>query len=579
MCSELSFSLHRSAKVKTCRYLLFATLLMADPGTGAEDGAPRAFVPNFKLLDHRGTSHELYRYKDRTAVVLAMHSIPCGHLGGQTNLDRLARIHERDNIAFLYIDPAPPDFDVMSTAVGKDSLPVLLDRTGEVARILGLDTAGSFVILNTQHWRVHSSGRTEFLSSVIRAFLRGAPAQRAGSDIHLPSANTCRIDLEPTDVPVPYASRIAPLLLRRCVGCHHRGGIAPWAMNSHEMVRGFAPMIREVILNRRMPPWHADPAHGRYVNDRSLSVPEARDLLRWIDAGATKLAWEDDPLRFFRGDSSEWQLGEPDLVIDIPPFEIPASGVVSYYYPSVPNPLTDQQWIKAVEFLPGDRSALHHALVSIGSASSSRTMLAALGNLAGYAPGDPVRTLPDEGGIRLPPGAILAFQMHYTPYGKASVDSSRLGLYFHEKPPRHRIRVGQVLDMTIRIPPRSDAYEASARRIFQRPVVLYSLLPHAHYRGKAADFHVVYPDGTEETLLSVPDYDFNWQTNYVLQSAKELPAGTHLVFRLQWDNTSANSGNPDPSKEVRWGYQSTDEMMIGWYMYRYQDEHHLPGET
>ena len=270
-----------------------------------------------------------------------------------------------------------------------------------------------------------------------------------------------------------------------------------------------------------------------------------------------------------------WGLGEPDLVIDIPPYDVPASGVVEYQYPRVVNPLDRDVWVRATEILPGDRQALHHVITRFivsRPASGEGGFSRRGGGLGGYVPGSVVREFPEDTGTLLPAGARIVFQMHYTPYGKATTDHSKLGLYFHDEPPKHQLGGTVLMNTKIRIPPHTKAHTESQSEVLERDVLVYSMLPHSHYRGKASDFVAHYPDGTSEVLLSVPSYDFNWQTSYILRDPKVLPAGTRIVHTTTWDNSTQNPANPDPSREVPWGQQSWDEMLFGSISYRYLEE-------
>ena len=426
---------------------------------------------------------------------------------------------------------------------------------------MGFEQAGEAVVADPLTWRASYVG-TRFLSFLAEA-LRDDPTA-TGTDCYL-------------DVPgvpeISYRKDIVPLLANKCVTCHRLGGAGPWAMTDYTVIRGFAPMIREVVRTKRMPPWRADPLFGEFANDRSLSPHEARRLVQWIEAGAPHNGNGEDALQGDQVAVSEWSLGTPDLVVDIPEYEVPARGIVAYRYPTVKNPLDRDVWVRGIEIAPGDRLALHHALVAVdGSGDGGPASVSSIGSLGGYAPGDPVLQYPRNAGVLLPAGAVLTFQMHYTPYGRAVTDRSRVAFYSHDEPPARVMRVAMLANTGIRIPAYAKSHRETISRAFHRSVLIYSLLPHAHYRGKASEFRAIYPDGSEEVLLSVPKYDFNWQTNYVLREPKVLSAGTRIVHTTWWDNSSENLGNPDPGTEVRWGFQSSDEMMIGWITFSYINE-------
>lgn len=548
-------------------------VLFALPAVALQPGHK---VENFALLDHAGVAHSLHYLSDQRAVALMSHGNGCAEQADAVRRFNAARgTYRSQGVEFLMIDATGADRAGVAremAGLGNET-PVLLDEAGIVGHALGFERTGEVLIVKTDGWELAWRGGTAGMSVAIEAVLAGeAPAAPQGG------AAGCQLENALSASPaaaISYAEDVAPILLDRCVTCHRRNGIGPWQMTSYAMVRGFAPMIREVIRTRRMPPWHADPAHGSFVNDRSLSVREVRTLVRWVEAGAPR-GDGPDPLAQQTREWPEWGLGEPDLVLDIPPYDVPATGVVDYQYQTVENPLDRDVWLRATEILPGDRQALHHVITRFHVAKAGRPSARGFGRrgggLGGYVPGAVAREYPEGTGTLLPAGARLVFQMHYTPYGRASTDRSRLGLYFHDEPPRHALSSMVLLNNDIRIPPHAKAHSESQSQVLKRDALVYSLLPHAHYRGKASNFVAHYPHGAEETLLSVPNYDFNWQTSYVLREPKVLPAGTRIVHTTTWDNSAQNPANPDPSREVPWGRQSWDEMLFGAVTFRHLSE-------
>lgn len=386
------------------------------------------------------------------------------------------------------------------------------------------------------------------------------------------------------------------MLIDNCVTCHRQGGIAPWQMSSYEMIKGFSPMIREVVRTERMPPWHADPHYGVFKNNRALSASDMKTLVHWVEAGAPRGAGS-DPLAELKKEWPQWAMGEPDLVLEIPAFDVPATGVIPYQDKRIKNPLGRDVWLKAIDYVPGDRSVVHHILgYSIPSQSAPRQRpqpgtdgarpqpgaraggglqqsVAALGtSIGGFVPGAAAFRLPQDTGIFLSKDGDFRFQIHYTPTGKATTDATRVGLYFQDEAPKYPLRNAVLLDWRIKIPANTKAYTASVSQEFDRDVLVYSLTPHSHFRGKASSFVAQYPDGTEEVLLSVPKYDFNWQTTYGFATPKSLPKGTKLTHSTTYDNSSQNKANPDPNAEVRWGEQSWEEMLYGNVSFRYVEE-------
>ena len=530
-------------------------------------------VDNFELLDHTGAAHELYYLSDARAVVLMSHRNGCpAQAAAVQAFNALRDGYEAQGVAFLMIGSSDARTETAARAeeFGIES-PVLVDTAGIVGESLGLERAGEALVVSTDGWKLTWRGAPTGVSAVLDAVLNGRAVPGAEALVEVAG---CAIGY-PQEAPVSYSDTIAPLLADNCVTCHRDGGIGPWAMTDYSMVRGFSPMIREVLRTRRMPPWHADPMHGDFVNDRSLEPAEVRALVGWIDAGSPR-GDGPDPLAELEREWPIWELGEPDLVIEIPAQDVPASGVVEYQYPLAMNPLDHDVWVRATEILPGDRQALHHVITRffVPKSDSEGGGFGRRGQgLGGYVPGSVARKLPQDTGTLLPAGARLAFQMHYTPYGKPTTDISKLGIYFHDEPPKHRLAGTVLLNNKIRIPPHAKAHTESQSQVLERDVLVYSLLPHSHYRGKASDFVAHYPDGRSEVLLSVPSYDFNWQTSYVLRAPRMLPAGTRIVHTTTWDNSAQNPANPDPNREVPWGLQSWDEMLFGSISFRYLEEH------
>lgn len=512
-------------------------------------------LDNFKLLDHRGHSHELHYLSDRKAVVLMSHTLGCEAAAADSaRFERLAAQYADRDVEFLMIN-ADGLADRREVGEGPD-MPVLVDPARVVVESLGFAAAGEVLIVDPGSWRIVYRGDTE-AGTALADFLAGREVAGNGD-----RPSVCPLPFDRPDPAITYTEDVGPILAANCVTCHREGGIGPWAMTGYDMVRGFAPMIREVIRTKRMPPWHADPVHGRFSNDRSLTREEIRKIVHWAESGAPRGEGE-DPLAVRDREWPEWPLGEPDFVLDIPSFDVPASGVVEYQYRYVRNPLETDVWVRATDILPGDRAALHHVITTWTKPGRDENGRRQRGGLGGYVPGMVSAEHPADTGTLLPANSFIVFQMHYTPYGKAVTDSSRFGIYLHDEPPKHRLRTAVLANNKIRIPPHAKNHAETAERTFENDVLLYSLLPHAHYRGKASEFRAFYPDGSQEVLLSVPAYDFNWQTTYLLAEPKVLPAGTRVVHRTWWDNSAQNPANPDPGREVPWGLQSWDEMLYG----------------
>ena len=547
--------------------------LTATTGFALEEGSR---VENFRLMDHQGASHELHYFADAPAIVLMTHSTSCSTM--PQSLQSLTSMQTQFSPAgaeFMLINPDLRDRrTTVAASVADADLPILLDPTQIIGESLGADTAGETLVVNPRDWTLAYRGDVTGAAQAVAQLVAG---DEVSVDSQPVASADCAVDFpelarRAEHKNISYAKTIAPMLNDNCVSCHREGGIGPWAMSDYNMVRGFSLMIREVVRTQRMPPWHADPHVGEFSNDRSLSDDEIRTLVHWVEAGAPRGEGAD-----LLAENSQswpiWAMGEPDVIIDIPPEDVPASGVVDYKYKMVTNPLDKDVWVKAAEIIPGDRSVLHHVITSFGELETEgrragRLKRGAGGGLGGYVPGAEGKPFPDDTGILLPAGATIEFQMHYTPAGLATTDSSRMGLYLHEEPPEHKLDNMVLLNPRILIPAGAPNHSEVMVRTFDQDVLVYSLLPHAHYRGKASEFVAHLPDGTEETLLSVPRYDFNWQTNYDLKEPRFLPAGTKMVHRTWWDNSARNPANPDATRDVPWGQQSWDEMLFGSVRYR-----------
>lgn len=538
-------------------------------------------VENFRLMDHAGGSHELHYFADAPAMVLMTHNTSCSTL--PDSLKTLASIREQfapqgAEIMLINSDLRDDRSRVQAAAAQEGiELPVLLDPTQIIGESLMATAAGEALVIDPSTWTLAYRGDVDGAKQAVAQLVEGDAVTAVSSTSASPD---CLVDFpelarRAEHKAISYSDTIAPMLNDNCVSCHRKGGIGPWAMTDYNMVRGFSLMIREVVRTQRMPPWHADPHVGEFSNDRSLTDEQIRTLVHWIEAGAPRGEGA-DLLAETVQQWPVWAMGEPDVIIDIPPEDVPASGVVEYKYKMVANPLDQDVWVKAAEIIPGDRSVLHHVITSFGELETQGRRAGRLkrgtgGGLGGYVPGAVGKPFPEDTGILLPAGATIEFQMHYTPAGLATTDASRMGLYLHKTPPKHKLGSMVLLNPRILIPAGAPNHSEVMMRVFDQDVLIYSLLPHAHYRGKASEFVAHLPDGSKETLLSVPRYDFNWQTNYDLEEPRFLPAGTKMVHRTWWDNSARNPANPDATRDVPWGQQSWDEMLFGSVRYRVVD--------
>jgi hypothetical protein len=347
--------------------------------------------------------------------------------------------------------------------------------------------------------------------------------------------------------------------------------IGPMALLTYDDAVAWSAMIQEVVQERRMPPWHADPKFGTFANDRSLPKEDRDMLLAWIAQGCAKGEARDlPPAREFA--SSEWTIGKPDVVFQMPTsYKVPAQtprGGIPYQYFLVSTGFKEDRWVQAVEAKPGNRAVVHHILIYARTlAKGDRADGIGEGLLVAQAPGELPTVLPPGSAKKIPKGAAIVFQMHYTPNGTEQTDRSAVGIIFAKEPPKNEVRTRAIATKRLAIPPGDASYEATSTTTFSQDTLLMSLLPHMHLRGKSFVYRLTTPDGKEETLLSVPRYDFGWQANYRLAMPRRLPAGARIDCTAIYDNSTANPWNPDPTATVRWGDQTWQEMMIGFVDY------------
>lgn len=379
---------------------------------------------------------------------------------------------------------------------------------------------------------------------------------------------------------VTFHRDVAPVLRKNCQGCHRPGEAAPMALLTYKDARPLAKAMKEAVLTKRMPPWFADPHAGKFANDPSMTKDEIDTLVRWADTGAKEGDAKDAPkaAQFVQG----WNIGTPDLVVELPkPFAVKETGTIDYTYFVLPLGLKEDTWVSAAEVRPGNRAVVHHVIAFVRPPGSKWLKDAPLGEpylpksgeggasfgqwVSAYAPGmPPDAMLPGQGRL-LQAGSDVVLQMHYTASGKAAADQTRIGFVFAKEPVRERVVTMASSNGKFVIPPGAPDFEVQSTFTLREDAKLVSLLPHMHLRGKAFEMRAAYPSGETEVLLNVPRYDFNWQLIYRPTEQKLLPKGTKIECTARFDNSANNKNNPDPSAAVRFGEQSWEEMMIGFF--------------
>ena len=361
-----------------------------------------------------------------------------------------------------------------------------------------------------------------------------------------------------------FVDDIAPILHENCVSCHQPDEIAPMALRTYREARPWAKSIARAVENRDMPPWDADPGFGPWANDISLSDDEIAAITRWAASGARR-GDGDEPVYEQPAEQAEWAFGEPDWIYEFDAFDVAADGPDKFVVLPIETGFEEDRWIRAVEVQPGDREVVHHFILWRASEASTVVQDAWLD---GWAAGAGPTELPAGTARFLPKGRALLGDFHYHPNGAASTDKTRIGVWFAEPEEVEKELINLwVMNATFRIPAGDPNYEARASHVFSEDVVVRSLAPHMHYRGKDMKYTAYLPDGKERELLSVSRYDFNWQTGYEFDEPLALPAGTRIEVVAHWDNSADNPNNPDPTVNVTWGTESTDEMLIGFVDY------------
>ncbi len=564
------------------RRLALLSVFVATPGLSLS-ASELARVGDFSLLDQAGKFHQLSWYGDQKAVVVLIHANGDAAVrNAVTDLNRVQTEFTGQDVVFFMLNPMVADNrQNIAAEVEKfnDSIPVLVDESQLVAESLGADRAGEVFVIDPTALRVVyrgpvGQGANNFLKQALSAHLSGQEIASntvavTGSAVEYPARK------EHAMRKISYTEDIVPILQDNCVGCHHQGGIAPWSMSSHKMIQGWSPMIREVVMTRRMPPGQIDPHLGLPIDDVVEITPEEKQrLVHWIDAGAKMDSGEDDPLLSMRFDDDKFKLGEPDMVFKVTAQSIPATGIVDYRYIPVELNLDKDIWIQAMEFVPGDPQVLHHVIAYLSSPVDKSVRGRNNGsprgeNVAGFAPGRQPDQFRDNSGRLIPKGSNLLLQMHYTTSGKETVDETEVGIYIHDEPPTYIMSGAVAGQRRFLIPAHAKEHKLQGEQLIEKDAYLYSMTPHMHFRGKYMSYTAEYPDGTSEVLLSVPKYEFNWQFSYELKEPLFLPAGTRLVANGAMDNSDRNRANPDPTRPVHFGLQTKHEMFFGFITLRY----------
>ncbi len=546
-------------------------------------------IEDFTLRDFRGAEHSLSDYADAPVVVVAFLGTECPL--AKLYAPRLASLADefRDrHVQFLGIVSNSQDSVTEMehyARVHGINFPLLKDAGNVIAdRFRAIRTPEVFLLDSER--RVRYWGRVDDQYGIgedYANFARSEPRRRdlavaieevlSGRQVSVPvtPATGCHIgrirEVDETS-DVTWSRQISRLFQRHCQECHRPTQIAPFPLLTYEDTIGWGAMIQEVVRQRRMPPWHADPQYGEFVNEALLTDEEMALIDAWVEAGCPEgdPAELPPPRQFVEG----WQIPHPDQVVYMSekPFTVPAEGIVEYQWFEVDPGFTEDKWIKAVEARPGNPAVVHHVTVYYKPpfADWSLKLGARINLLGGYSPGKRPVNAPSWHNMAryVPAGSKFIFEMHYTPNGTEQQDRSSIALMFADPSEvEKQLSVVIVANTEFEIPPGDPNYRVDAWYEFDEDSYLYAMSPHMHLRGKSFLFEAIYPDGTKEILLRIPRFDFNWQTDYMLTDPKPMPEGTRMHCVAYYDNSEDNLSNPDPTVPVRWGDQTWDEMMIG----------------
>jgi hypothetical protein len=608
----------------TIRLALFA--LIATFATAINAGER---VGDFALIDHLGAFHSMTWYDDHEAIVILPQANGATDQTALEDLISLQAKYEEQGIVFFLMNPGLQDDREAVQQEAKAAgiaLPILMDDAQLVTEMLGITKMDEAVVYDPASFEVLYRGPVQDqMEQVLQQVLDGDRVELVSV-----AASGCAIEFATAaaHVNLSYENDIAPIIAENCANCHREGGIAPFAMDSNLAVQGWSPMIREVVMTKRMPPGQVDNKVGyKMKNEMNLSDMEMQKLVRWVNAGSI-VDSENDPLTQLVWPNDKWTLGEPDLIVKIPQQTIPATGVVDYMDIPLDLHLTEDRWVRGSEVAPGAPAVLHHIITTVippegrpdfqavlmeildglpeekslairtqlfkSIASGEQPDIGAIfieipeidvgaflggGNgdsasIAGYAPGNNINLNPEGVGGLLKAGSTLSLQIHYTTSGKETTDATEIGIYFYDKGvvPEERMSGGVGNAFIIAIPAQAKDHEMELVTLVREDAEIYSLMPHMHFRGKRMKFTAVYPDGSEELLLSVPAYSFNWQLSHEFEEPLLVPAGTKIIAVGAFDNSSQNAYNPDPNSEVNWGEQSWEEMFMGFYSWKNVDQ-------
>ena len=537
-------------------------------------------VPDFSLMDTSGKKVALAEFKKAKFVVAVFMGTECPI--GNAYVPDLLELQERyaqQNVQFIGINSNLADSATDVASHAKEygiTFPVLVDKDQSAADLFGATRTPEVFILDSNRI-VRYRGRIDDRYGLLykREESRRQEMEEAlkellkGSDVSVPETEavgcliTRRKQLKEQGQ-ITYAKHVSRIFQNKCADCHHPDTAAPFSLTNYESARDWSEMIKETVVERRMPPWNADPKYGHFSNDLRMTTREIDTLVAWIDNGAPLGDKSDLPPKREYGNG--WTIGKPDVVFKMPKeYTVKSEGTVEYQYFKTKTNFDEDVWVQAAEARPGNRKVVHHIIVFYRDPKTRRQRR--LPSIVGTAPGEEPLIFPEGMGKKIPAGSELIWQVHYTPTGKIEKDQSELGLIFCKEPPKQIVKSAAAINFRFRIPAGADNHKVVSSERFDKDVELLYLMPHMHLRGKDFQFKAHYPNGKTEILLNVPTYDFNWQHRYRYEEPLFIPKGTRIECIAHFDNSDGNPANPDPGQSVGWGDQTWEEMMIGFINY------------
>jgi thiol-disulfide isomerase/thioredoxin/mono/diheme cytochrome c family protein len=551
----------------------------------ADHGVGR-YIADISFSELDGKQRSLSEFKDRQFVVVAMTSTSCPLSKKYLpTLVELAKKYSAQGVQFIAVNCVPTDnADAMKSAAQSfgTTASYVYDAHENLSRHVGAMTTTDVLVLDPSRTVAYHGAiddqygigyaldapRHTFLATALDSLLAGKTPEVAAT-----AAPGCVLDHEAADsatTAVTYHNRISRIVQQNCIECHRTGGVGPFPLDTYGDVVAHAPMIRDVIERGSMPPWFAaKPATGHasvWANDRSLSDADKNDMTTWIKGSRTEGDAADAPIP--RTFADEWTLGKPDYIVQLPkPIAIKATGTMPYQFVTTETTLAEDKWVQGYEILPTDRSVVHHVLVNVHEKGTGRIRdreEGIGGYWAAYVPGNAGQLYPDGFARKLPAGATVSFQIHYTPNGQATEDQLKMGLIFAKSEPKYVVTTIPLADPDLNILPGEANHVETITRPVPVDINVMGYMAHMHVRGKAFNFELTMPDGNTETLLDIPRYDFNWQLRYDYREPRVIPKGSRVKVTAVFDNSDGNPANPDPTKLVHWGPQTYEEMLIGY---------------